>query len=178
MYSALVDISFYCLESFAESFAQTQLLNGMRYALTMLLAPLRIHRMRRRIQHIQTCFGLASDDGDEESDESPHVNLRPLSAAQMYEAIDNAMPEYEQQWADGIVAGATSAAYMLLIMKLVTAPGQEEWSTARVAEVAMILSRCGEESKDGEQVSTQVTYIVTAYCGDIYCDYILWRHAL
>ena len=45
----------------------------------------------------------------------------------------------KEQWADGIACGATSAAWMLLVYKIVRRPGQDLWNMQNIGEVAEIL---------------------------------------
>lgn len=71
-------------------------------------------------------------------------SLPPLSSSrELCALIDGVLPEWEAQWADGIRAGATSAAYMLLVMKIICKDASEMWSVERVAEVSAVLGEGG-----------------------------------
>jgi len=120
-----------------QRFFPIRLLNGARYAYTMITAPFRVPIMQSRIIACKREFERA-------------LASRP-TAAQLWSEIDSMMDAYDDQWTDGIITSSTSAAAMLFAMKLLTEPGGDVWGSQPVAELAMLL---GQESAHGSAEST------------------------
>ena len=53
--------------------------------------------------------------------------------------LNNFWYNYCQHWNDGITAGSTSAAWMLLVMKLITEPNKKLWSQKAIGDVSLLL---------------------------------------
>ena len=68
--------------------------------------------------------------------------------------VDRSMQPLKEQWADGIACGATSAAWMLLVYKIVRRPGQDLWNMQNIGEVAEILG--SRDSDDGGESTEQL----------------------
>jgi hypothetical protein len=100
--------------------------NSMRYLYAIAGAEARIAEMKARADSAPGL--LRGDDGDDSDD-----------VCAMYRRIVAFRPEYNQQWADGVMCGSTSAAWMLLVMKLVVRDRSEMWSTQRCAEISAAL---------------------------------------
>ncbi|GBG32493.1 Pyruvate, phosphate dikinase [Hondaea fermentalgiana] len=122
-----------------------QLVNGMRYVATSLLAvPLRVPRLRTRLAEVRA-RQLGADDVHETSP------FRDDPAA-LWAAIDSEMPQYLAQWADGVTVSSVSAAFMLAVMKLLClgAPTMTAWSTEAVAEVSCLIASAGSQEDVAE----------------------------
>lgn len=78
-----------------------------------------------------------------------YKNEKIDTAESVYLKLIDYRSEYDQQWADGIMCSSTSAAWMLLVMKIVC-KHEEMWSINRVSEIASVLMA----TKDGEQVES------------------------
>jgi|UPI00048B23FB rifampicin phosphotransferase len=99
-------------------------LNSLNYAKTMATAPWRITVLEQRAVRVRE---LLSEEDNETS-------------ASLYARIADAMPEYHEQWADGILTSSSSAGWMLLIMKLIAKDEGEMWTTEKLAELSTVLA--------------------------------------
>ena len=117
----------------------SRLLNGMRYAKTMCFAYRRPAIMRKRIQRVKPVL-----DGPE---------FEASDAQGKYERIQQIYEEYLEQWADGVICGATSAGFMVAVMKLLCTKKSEMWTPSIVAEVAALIA---SPSEDGVAESCDV----------------------
>ena len=73
----------------------------------------------------------------------------------LYSRIDELLPEYNNQWADGILTSSPSAGWMLLIMKLISKSTSEMWSTQRLSELSTVLSdSAGNNVESADAVKT------------------------
>lgn len=117
-----------------------RLYNSIFYVISIARASQRIFAMEARVAGAADALGL----DDEE-----------LSVQDMMKRISNYMPEYKQQWSDGIMCGSTSAAWMLLVMKLVCRNPEEMWSTKRVAEISAAFAspNCEASTQAGSEAS-------------------------
>ena len=108
-----------------------RLLNSIKYIYTIATAGSRISTMKERCAAAPSMLQCKDGDAD---------------ILSMYDRIAAFIPTYNQQWADGVMCGSTSAAWMLLVMKLVIRDQTEMWSTHRVSEIAAALA----SAPDGE----------------------------
>eukprot|EP00946_MAST-07B_sp_MAST-7B-sp1_P004674 g4674.t1 len=111
--------------------------NSMQYLYTIANAESRIEKMRARLT---TAPMILHGDGDSDDND----------VRAMYERISAFRPDYNQQWADGVMCGSTSAAWMLLVMKLVVRDRSEMWSTERVSEIAGALASAPGDGNEVE----------------------------
>ena len=109
----------------------SRLFNGMRYAKTLCFAYRRPAIMRKRIQSV----GQVLEGNGFEADD----------AQGKYERIQSIYSEYLEQWADGVVCGATSAGFMVAVMKLLCKSESELWTPAIVAQVAALIASPNED---------------------------------
>ena len=94
-----------------ESFLIKKLINGLFYAKAIAFAPWRIPTMEKRKIQVKDLLR-----------ELP--NETPIS---LYNRIDHLLPEYNNQWSDGILTSSPSAGWMLLIMKLIAKSSSDMW---------------------------------------------------
>ena len=102
----------------------TRLMNSLGYLYAVKQAQSRIVIMRERSKNAPRLLGIEQ-----------YKDTVNDTATSVYIKLDNYRSEYDQQWADGIMCSSTSAAFMLLVMKLVCT-SDEMWSAKRVSEIA------------------------------------------
>ena len=111
-------------------------MNGMRYLKTMLLAHTRIPDMEARIANAKHYF----------------APMDSQTSLELYETISSHMEEYDLQWRDGVICGASSAAFMLGVMKLLAEPGTDTWSNQVVGECAVLLGESTNSTAESADV--------------------------
>ena len=122
-----------------ESFLIKKLINGLFYAKAIAFAPWRIPTMEKRKIQVKDLLR-----------ELP--NETPIS---LYNRIDHLLPEYNNQWSDGILTSSPSAGWMLLIMKLIAKSSTDMWSTERLSELSTVLSdSAGNNVESADVVKT------------------------
>jgi len=103
-----------------------RLLNGVRYVATMLLAiPVRVPRLRARVTYVRSYLSQHEDE----------------TMGTLWKRIDAMIDDYLDQWTDGVIVSSTSAAAMLLVMKLLCVGGHySAWDTGAVADVSVLIA--------------------------------------
>jgi hypothetical protein len=141
-----------------ESNPVKKLLNGARWFRTIVFTELFIvRRMRRRLARIKRMLqgigeggggggvGPTNAGGKWTSSETAKTKTKAKAVGGrgggdrqkrrsevLFETIHGTIPHLEQQWADGVRAGSTSAVYMLLVMKLTAKGNGEMWQLEQV----------------------------------------------
>ena len=139
----------------------TRACNGLRYVFTNFTAGWRLPRMLTRIDEAPSMLGLNAADNDNNDKDDAKSLFAKL------EAYTRPGGPYSQQWADGIVCGATSAGSMLILMKLLCATKAEEWSTSRVALVGALLGCETDicvESADAASALDSLAHVIVTEC--------------
>ena len=123
-----------------------RLFNSLGYLYAVRQASTRIDAMQRRANDAPRLLGVAEYKNEEKD-----------TAMSVYVKLAAYRSEYDQQWADGIMCGSTSAAWMLMVMKLVCR-SDEMWSTARVSEIAdaLVSDPNGEEQVESADAVRQL----------------------
>ena len=122
-----------------ESYTLMKMMNGMRYAYAMATAGSRIDVMRERALQMEV---------------EVHGIEHELSLLDAWIKVDRSMQPLKEQWADGIACGATSAAWMLLVYKIVRRPGAGSLEHAKYRRVAETLG--SRHSEDGGESTEQL----------------------
>ena len=122
-----------------ESYLFKKIVNGLFYAKAIAFASWRIPVMEQRKLQVKRLLRKMPSE-------------TPKS---LYSRIDELLPEYNNQWADGILTSSPSAGWMLLIMKLISKSTSEMWSTQRLSELSTVLSdSAGNNVESADAVKT------------------------
>ena len=129
-----------------------RVLNSLGYLYAVKQAQSRIGIMRARAEQAPRLLGI-------EKYKDPSKD----TATSVYLKLQEYRSEYNQQWADGIMCSSTSAAFMLLVMKLVCT-SDEMWSTTRVSEIAsaLVSDPNGEEQVESADAVRQLDVLKEA----------------